>query len=157
MAADVQTVATYMRAFFLGPGLPRGLGAPASNCDAVRFREGFPAPPFRLDPLIGGARRLFAVAAGVETAMESGAVGAGEGTFVSVEVEAEARGVGSAMESDGNLDKRVCDKDSLMIFDFGSLVEDFGVMVARAGVVIEADMAIVVVSCGVVRERGSVR
>lgn len=126
-----------MRAFFLGPGLPRGLGPPASNCDAVRFRLGLAAAPFRLDPLVGGARRLFAVAVGVETMMESGAVGAGEGTL-RASVDAEAKGVGSAMESDGNLDKRVGDKDNLMILDFECLVEDLGV---TAGVVIEADMA----------------
>lgn len=128
-----------MRAFFFGPGLPRGLGAPASNCDAVRFREGF-AAPFRLDPLVGGARRLFAVAAGVETAIDSVAVGAGEGTLAA-SVNVDANGVGNVMESDGNLVKRVGDIRNLMILDFDGLVEDLGVMAAALGVAVEADMA----------------
>jgi hypothetical protein len=128
-----------MRAFFFGPGLPRGLGAPSSNCDAVRFRPGFgPDAPFRFDPFVGGARRALPVAAGVEAALESEAFGAGEGALRSAGVE--ARGV-NAMESDGNLARRVDESNNLMTFDLDGLEENFEVVGTAAGVVVEADMA----------------
>lgn len=130
-----------MRAFFFGPGLPRGLGAPASDCDAVRFRPGFaPAAAFRFDPLVGGASRLFTVGAGVDAALESEAFGAGEGTLMA-SAGVEAKGVGNAMESDGNLAKRVGDNNSLMILDLIDFEEDLRFTMAVAGVVVEADMA----------------
>lgn len=83
---------------------------------------------------------MFAVAAGVETAIDSVAVGAGEGTLAA-SVNVDANGVGNVMESDGNLVKRVGDIRNLMILDFDGLVEDLGVMAAALGVAVEADMA----------------
>lgn len=72
------------RGFFLGPGLPRGFGAPSRLiCDALRFMPGFgPGMPFLLTGFGGGASRLLAVAA--------------EGTGVSLESDALAEGDGSA-------------------------------------------------------------
>lgn len=83
---------------------------------------------------------MFAVGAGVKTAVGSGAFEAGEGTLA-VSVDVDAKGVDTAMESDGNLARRVGDKSNLMIFDFDGLVENLEVMAAAAGVVIEDDMA----------------
>lgn len=83
---------------------------------------------------------MFAVGAGVETAVGSGAFEAGEGTLA-VSIDVDAKGVDNAMESDGNLARRVGDKSNLMIFDFDGLVENLEVMVAAAGVVTEDDMA----------------
>lgn len=136
-----------MRAFFLGPGLPRGLGAPASNCDAVRFKAGFdPVVLFRLDPLVGGASRLLPVAFGVEAALESEAFGAGEVALM-ISAGVETSGVDDAIESDGNLAKRVEERSNLMILDFVGLEENLEVMGAATGV--EADM--VMWYCMVVR------
>lgn len=86
---------------------------------------------------------MLAVAAGVEAPLESEAFGAGEGALM-ISAGVEARGVDDAMESDGNLDRRVGDRDNLMILDFGGLEENLEVMVAAVDgtVVVEADMAI---------------
>jgi hypothetical protein len=112
----------------------------------VRFKPGFgPGWAFRFDPLAGGARRLEAVAAGVEAALESDAFGAGEGALMR-SAGVEAKGVEDAMESDGNRARRVDDRDNLMILDFGSLEENLEFMAAAAAgiVAVEADMVDVV-------------
>jgi len=131
-----------MRAFFFGPGLPRGLGAPfSSSCDAVRFKPGFgPGTPFRFAPFVGGASRLLDVAAGVEAALESEAWTAGEGSLMGSDgVETEG-----AIESDGNWLKTDDGRANLTIFDFAGLAENLEVMAAAAGgmVVLVADMVV---------------
>lgn len=50
---------TYRRGFFLGPGLPRGLGVPSVDWPAVRFEPGLgPGMPFLFTPFCGGASEL---------------------------------------------------------------------------------------------------
>lgn len=51
------------RGFFLGPGLPRGLGVPSVDWPAVRLEPGLgPGMPFLFAPFCGGASELLSMA-----------------------------------------------------------------------------------------------
>ena len=77
---------THSLAFFLGPGLPRGLGAPlASNCDAVLFIPGFgPGTPFLFAAALAGGANMPFVGAGVPAAFDSAPLGVAAAAVASV-------------------------------------------------------------------------
>jgi len=82
---------TYGRSFFLGPGLPRGLGTPSTDiCDALRFMPGFgPGIPFRFTPLGGGASKLlFEPPLGFGVELESDTLPEGDGSATALDCEA---------------------------------------------------------------------
>jgi hypothetical protein len=148
---------TYTLAFFLGPGLPRGLGAPSMlTWEFVRFIPGFgPGTPFRF-PLEfgGGASRPLAVAAeGVPTALASDASGAGDGAAVGSDGvgpetldDVDFACVGDGLDGvEGNLARSSGLRRRLTIL----LLRDFEVAAtAVAGVVaVELAMGTVVVRC----------
>lgn len=96
---------TYRRGFFLGPGLPRGLGVPSLDCPAVRFVPGFgPGMPFLFAPFCGGASELLS-SAGVEplTADAASASGADSGSAGSMTIG--SAGVSMGVDDEDDLER----------------------------------------------------
>jgi hypothetical protein len=120
---------TYTRIFFLGPGLPRGLGTPSMvRLEAFRFMPGLgPGMPLRLSGLGGGASRLDdGVAAAVDGLLDSTGLTTAEGV-ASLLVEFD--GDDGSTASCGNFFSSCLDRRSLMIL-LGIVAVFFACLVA---------------------------
>lgn len=127
---------THIRCFFLGPGLPRGLGTP-STAAALRFAPGLgPGTPLRL-AAVGGARRPLLVVL-VDTAASG--VSAGVGSTAGVSGDDEG-GLGFSSDgfgaSCGNLARASGDRARTTRMDLGAAMVtacEAGAMGAAVGV-----------------------